>query len=320
MWFNNLIIFSYQAPFTKDLEDLNQQISEFRLKPCPPHAKSIIGFDSIVNQDVDTLIHTINGCHLGALTQTQRLLPTSVLKAALEEKKQQFESENQKSMSRSESLQAKEQLEFDLLPKAFTVDKKRWFYIDTEKQWIVVNSAAANQASDVISYLIKALGAQGYTPMTLEHALPALMKQWLLDPESLAFGFSMGAHCQLVRSEDDKTTYNCKDIEAHHDHLCSLLEQGYQIKSLELLWEDKLSFSLMDNFVFKRVKCLNLISSDLKDNRNLESQISQLDADLALLTGEMRVLLKDFSSLVGCDLEEQPAASSAKSDILSEVV
>lgn len=298
MWFNNLIFFAYETPFANDLEELASQIQEYRLKPCPPHAKSTIGFDSLVSQDPDLLLHTINKCHIGSLTQTQRLLPASVLKAELEEKKQAFEIANQHPMSRSETLQAKETLEFDLLPKAFTVNKKRWFYVDTEKQWVVVNSAQANQASDVIAYLIKALGTHGYTPMQLDHALPELMKQWLITPDSLSFGFSLGKQCQLIRSEDDKTTYNCKDIETHHDHLCDLLEQGYQVKSLELIWEEKMSFSLMDNFVFKRVKCLDIINESLKDNGNLESQLAQFDGDMALLTGELRLLMTDFSSLV----------------------
>lgn len=319
MWFNNLIFFSYDTPLTTDLDELTNQIGEYHLKPCPPHAKSTMGFDSLVSQDPDLLIHTINKCHVGALTQTQRLLPASVLKAALEEKKQAFEVENQHAMSRSEVLQAKETLEFDLLPKAFTVNKKRWFYIDTEKQWIVVNSPQATQASDVISYLIKAFGSHGFAPMQLNHALPNLMKHWLINPESLSYGFALGAQCQLVRSEDDKTTYNCKDIETHHEHLCELLDQGYQVKSLELIWEEKMSLSLMDNLVFKRVKCLDLINETLKENGNLESQLAQFDGDMALLTGELRLLMTDFSSLVEVELDSNSLSEDTLSENRSEV-
>ena len=54
----------------------------------------------------------------------------------------------------------------------------------------------------------------------------------------------------------------------------------------------------MDNFVFKRVKCLDIINESLKDNGNLESQLAQFDGDMALLTGELRLLMTDFSSLV----------------------
>jgi len=315
MWFNNLVFFSYETPLTTDLEDLSTQIAEYRLKPCPPHAKSTMGFDALVSQDQDLLIHSINKCHIGALTQTQRLLPASVLKAALDEKKQAFEVENQRAMPRSEVLQTKETLEFDLLPKAFTVNKKRWFYVDTDKQWVVVNVAQPTQASDVISFLIKALGSHGFVPMELNNALPELMKQWLINPELLSFGFTLGAQCQLVRSEDDKTTYNCKDIETHHEHLCDLLEQGFQVKSLELIWEEKMSFSLMDNCTFKRVKCLDIINESLKDNSNLESQLAQFDGDMALLTGELRLLMTDFSSLVDLVPSEKAEVKAPEDEI-----
>jgi recombination associated protein RdgC len=255
---------------------------------------------------------------VGALTQTQRLLPSTVLKAALDEKKQAYEVEHQKAMPRSEMMQTKETLEFDMLPKAFTVNKKRWFYIDTKNKWVVVNTAQASQASDVIAYLIKAFGSQGYTPLELNHALPELMKQWLITPDSLAFGFTLGAQCQLIRSEDDKTTYNCKDIETHHDHLCELLDQGYQVKSLELLWEDKMALQLMDNLVFKRVKCLDILNETLKDNGNLESLWAQFDGDMALLTGEMRQFMTDFSSLVEASPDEKINHVQAEVEVLEE--
>ena len=310
MWFNNLIIFSYQTPLAKDLDDVQGQLFEYRLKPCPPHAKETIGFDSILPENQEILLQSANACHLGSLTQRQRLLPASVLKAALEEKKLSFEAEFHKQMSRSDVLQTKETLEFDLLPKAFTVDKKRWFYIDTKKQWIVINSAQANQASDIIAYLIKSLGSLNFAPIQLEHALPSLMQSWVKNPDSLAYGFKLGKQCQLVRSEDDKTTHNCKDIESHHEHLCDMFEQGFQIKSLDLIWEDKISFSLMDTFVFKRLKCLDLISEGLKENQNLESKFAQIDADLALLSGEVRLLMDDFLSLIDNQEDEEKESSS----------
>lgn len=304
MWFNNLLFFSYETELPTNEEELQELIHEYRLKPCPPHAKSTLGFDTLVSQDNETLIHSINGCHIAALTQTQRLLPSSVLKAALEEKKQAYEIEHQKSMPRSEVMQTKETLEFDMLPKAFTVNKKRWFYIDTKNKWVVVNTAQATQASDVIAYLIKAFGSKGYTPMELNHALPELMKQWLIAPDSLAYGFTMGKQCQLIRSEDDKTTYNCKDIETHHEHLCDLLEQGYHVKSIELIWEEKMTLQLMDNLTFKRVKCLDILNETLKENSGLESAWAQFDGDMALLTGEIRQFMSDFSSLVDVSPEE----------------
>lgn len=320
MWFNNLLFFSYENELPSNDEELQNCLNEYRLKPCPPHAKSIMGFDTIVNQDTETLLHSINGCHIAALTQTQRLLPSTVLAAALEEKKLAYEIEHQKSMPRSEVMQTKETLEFDMLPKAFTINKKRWFYIDTKNKWVVVNLAQATQASDVIAYLIKAFGSLGFAAMELNHALPDLMKQWLITPDSLSYGFSLGTQCQLVRSEDDKTAYNCKDIETHHDHLCELLDQGYQVKSLDMIWEDKMTFQLMDNLVFKRVKCLDILNETLKENSNLESAWAKFDGDMALLTGEIRQFMSDFSSLVDASSDvETDVANSVSADLLETV-
>jgi recombination associated protein RdgC len=298
MWFNQLMFFSYTDEIAQSIDELEERLAEYRLKPCPPHAKSTLGFDSIITSDPDKLMHTVNGSHLLALTERQRLLPSGVIKAALEEKKQAYEIENQRPMSRSDAMQAKEMLEFELLPKAFTIDKKRWFYIDTQKKWVVVNAAQDGVASDIISYIIKSWGGHGFVPFDINMSLPTLMQFWLRAPGTLTHGFQLGAQCQLMRSEEDKTSYQCKDIEAHHGHLCELLDQGFQIKSLELKWEDKLQFTLMDNFIFKKVKCLDILTDGLKENRSLENQWAQMDADMALLSGEIRSLMSDINGLI----------------------
>ena len=298
MWFNNLIIFQYESKLSPTLEELQSQLMEYRIKHCPPHAKSIIGFDTILPDTPDNYLYSSNNCYLGSFTQKQRLLPASVIKAALDEKKLAYENEYQKRMPRSELMQLKENLEFDMLPKAFTVDKKRWFYIDTKKQWVVINTAQPTQASDIISHLIKAIGSLNYSPLKIDTAIAQFMQAWITAPEMLSYGFKLGKQCQLIRSEDDKTSYNCKDIETHHGYLCELLEQGFIVKSMELIWEDKISFSITDNLIFKRLKCLDSLNEDLKDNQSMDSKWAQLDADLTLLSGEVRLLVNDFTQLL----------------------
>lgn len=298
MWFNNLLFFTYEKPLEMSIDELKTAMEDYHLKSCPPHAKSVMGFDSLSNHEPDIRIYSTNDCHVGVLTQSQRLLPSSVLNAALEQKKQAYEFDNQRPMNRAETLQAKEMLEFELLPKAFIVDKKRWFYIDTKKQWVVVNSAQPAQASDVLSYLIKVTGSLGYSPLALSDALPELMKQWLQVPLSLGHGFELGKHCQLVHLDEDKSTYNCKDIKLHHQELCELLDKGFAVASIELVWEEKLSFSLTDQFVFKKVKCLDCLTETLKEHRDLATHWAQFDADMALLAGELRNLIADLHSVV----------------------
>ena len=222
-------------------------------------------------------------------------------------------------MRRAESLQLKEEIEFDLLPKAFTVQKKEWFYIDTTKQWLVINSANLNKASEVVTLLTKALGSLDASPVVLDTDLSTLFASWLREPSSLPEGLAMGKNCLLVTGGEDKSQYTCKDMEQNREEHITLLSQGYLVSSIELVWQERIQFMLTGNFLLKRLKSLDYLEDTIRDNNKLDNEQEQFDANFSLLAGELRDLLtfiigfchkKDVASVVGSESPVYNAPSS----------
>lgn len=292
MWFNNIVVYQMSEPFQKSDDEMKAALEEHRLKPCPPHARQSEGWVSPFNE-IEEKLYSIFGCHILVAAKELRLLPASIISAVLEEKMAAFELEHNRPMRRAESLQLKEDIEFDLLPKAFTVLKKDWLYIDTAKQWIVVNGANQNKAAELINRLGKALGSLTSAPLSIDADLGELFSVWLRDPSSIPEGLSLQHNCVLINGKNDKSQYSCKEIEQNKDELITLIEQGYTVSSLELAWLDRIQFTLTDNFMLKRLKCIDYLDDAFKDNTKLEGDQEQFDANFSLLAGEIRGLL-DF--------------------------
>lgn len=306
MWFNNIVVYQLQTPFAISPETMHNALEELHLKPCPPHARQSQGWINPFN-DHDEKLYSICSCHIVVAASEVRLLPASVIRTVLDEKLIQFELSQQRPMRRAEQLQLKEEIEFELLPKAFTVQKKDWLYIDTFKQWVVINSANPNKASDIMALLIKALGSISAVPLTIDVSLSQLFSNWLREPQSLPEALSLGQRCVLINSQDDKSQYICKDIEQNGNEIDTLLDEGYCVSSLELSWQDRIQFVLTDNFQLKRLKCIDYLEEAFKENGKLGDEREKFDSNFSLLAGEVRELL---SFLIGvCQKAEVAVAA-----------
>lgn len=290
MWFNNLVVYQFNSPFERTLEELELALEEQRLKPCPPHARQSQGFVPPL-EVAQGRIYSLHGCHLLVVAKEIRLLPASIIQAVLEEKMNAFELSRNRPMRRAESLQLKEEIEFDLLPKAFTLQKREWLYVDTAKQWLVINSANANKAGETITFLTKTLGSLDASPLSLETDLSTLFAEWLQKPDSLPEGLTLGKNCLLVNGQEDKSQYTCKDIEQNSEELATLIAQGYVVSSLELAWQERVQLVLTDKFQLKRLKCIDYLADAFTENNKLDGELAQWDANFALMTGEIRALL-----------------------------
>ena len=101
----------------------------------------------------------------------------------------------------------------------------------------------------------------------------------------------LGKSCVLVTGGEDKSQYTCKDIEENSEELAALLAQGYTVSSIELIWQERVQFVLTNNFLLKRLKCLDYLEDAFKDNGKLDDDQEQFDANFSLLIGELRDLI-----------------------------
>lgn len=288
MWFNNAIIYQYELKDSVDLADL---LSQDSLKPCPPHARFIYGWLPAITEE---FTHDISGATVLCMGKEERLLPRGVINRILNERIQALEMQRGYAVKRSEKGQMAEDLEFELLPKSFCVQKRMFALMDTINQRLIVNASSANQASQFTSLLRKSV--PGISIELTQHTgnLSILFAEWINNPSSLPKNFQLASDCLLFSLDDDKKRFNCKGYELPAEEILTLLSQGLVAAEISLIWNERIQFTLTQDLTFKRLKSLDYLVDDFNEIRKLNEGHEQQDAALALLSGELRLLLNDL--------------------------
>ncbi|WED44548.1 recombination-associated protein RdgC [Legionella cardiaca] len=303
MWFNNALIYYFEF---KDAVDLTAALAEETLKPCPPHARFIYGW---LPAYADELVQEVAGCSLICLGKEERILPRGVIKRLLTERIQALETQQQRTVKRAERAQLAEDLEFELLPKSFCVQKQMFALLDTMSNRLIVNAASNNQASQLTSLLRKSIPGIQIEPLAHQENLAMRFAQWISNPSMLPASFQLASDCLLFSLDDEKKRVNCKGYELPADEILTLLSQGLAAAEISLIWNERIQFTLTHDLTFKRLKSLDYLIDEFDEIRQLEEEYQQKDAALTLLGGELRALVNDL--LAGLNTHPQVEAQEA---------
>ncbi|MCC5792914.1 MAG: recombination-associated protein RdgC [Legionellaceae bacterium] len=305
MWFNNLMVYQY----TLDEEiDFTLALAEESLKPCPPHARFIYGWLPAFG---DELVQEVAGAKLICMGKEERLLPRGVIQRVLAERIQQIQIQQGRQVKRNEKAQMMEDIEFELLPKSFCVQKKLHAILDTSEQRIMINSSSENQASQLLALLRKSIPGLHFEPLNIADTLSYTFANWITTPSSIPENFALAKDCLLFSPEDEKKRFNCKGYEMPAEEVLSLLSQGLAPSEISLNWNEHIQFSLTQEGVIKRIKCLDYLIDEFNELRQLEEDYLQQDAALTLLTGELRGLLNALLKAVAKKEEKSPPPITA---------
>lgn len=292
MWFNNALIYNYELD---EGCDLNASLAEEALKPCPPHARFIYGW---LPAFADDMVHEVAGSSLICMGKEERILPRGVITKILEERILQIETQHGRMVKRAEKAQLAEDLEFELLPKSFCVQKRLTAILDTVSKKLIVNASSATQAAQLTSLLRKSVAGLSIEPVTLSDNLAIRFAEWIQNPDILPQAFQLASDCVLFSLDDDKKRIHCKGYELPAEEVLSLLSQGMATAEISLIWKERIQFTLTHDFTFKKIKSLEYLIDEFSEIQKLDEEYQQQDAALTLLAGELRELCNDLLTIL----------------------
>jgi recombination associated protein RdgC len=300
MWFNNALIFQYDNDPSCDLTDL---LSKEKLKPCPPHARFTYGWLPVF---FDELTQETAGCSLICLGKEERILPRAVIQRLLSERIQTLEAQQGRTIKRAEKAQLAEELEFELLPKSFCLQKRLPAILDHTSKRLIINTASTNQAGQLTSLLRKSIPSIRIEPLSYVDNLAMHFANWISDPSSLPSSLTLASDCLLFSLDDEKKQFSCKGYELPAEEILTLLSQGLAAAEISVIWNERIQLTLTHDLTLKRIKCLDYLVDEFNDIQKLSEDAEQQDAALTLLSGELRALTNDlFAALANDKLNNQ---------------
>jgi recombination associated protein RdgC len=297
MWFKNLMIFQLTENFTLTPDELQEKLERVAFRPCGSHEEFTFGWTSPLGKSSEQLVHSANGFLMVCIKKEERVLPASVVNEMMLAKILETEEREGRKLSKKERTALKDELIFELLPRAFTFSTKTYAYIDVKGGWLVVDSASSNKAEDLLSLLRKCLGSLPAVPLNTVNKPIAAMTNWLIENDCPG-DISVEDECELKSPEEEGGIVRCKRHDLWSEEITNHLEAGKQVTKLALNWSDRISFILDENLAVKRLRFLDLIQDQVVDIETT-SEAEQFDADFSIMSLELANFIPRLVGLFG---------------------
>ena len=296
--FRNVTFFRFPASLAESLRsmaadgDLQKELSFSLAMPCGVFELSSRGWESPYGDDSTALFQVSGDCILLALGGEDKILPASVVNDQLRKRLAETEQREGRRPGGRERKRIKDDLVHELLPRALCKPYRLAGYLDLQECFRAVDTSSRKAAEEFVSHLRHALGSFPALPLNAEMAPRDVLTLWLAG-EPIPEAISLREECELRDAADQGAVVKCQRLDVQCDEVAKHLEAGMQVARLALDLDDRLSFTLGDDLIVRKLKLLDAALDSLDGDR--EDLRAELDARFALLSGEVSHLFRTLA-------------------------
>jgi recombination associated protein RdgC len=291
MWFKQAQIFKLSQPMAYDPEVLQAALTRLAFSPCLPSFSSSHGWAAPIDQDDAPLVHASDGFMLFTLQVEEKVLPATVIRQAVNERVKKMQAEYDRKISRREKTDLKEEITQSLLPRAFSRFSRINAYIDTKRQWLVVDTASSTKLELFSKMFQRSCPDDQFAPLSLRK-LPPILTSWVLNQSYPGvFGIEKSA---VLRDPNLVTRQvRCQQQDLFSSAIKNLIKEGFEISQLSINWQDRVVFQLDEFGALKTIRYLDEILALAKDHYS-ETESERFDADFFIMTKTLTQLFDDL--------------------------
>lgn len=299
MWFKNLQIYRLPKNWSMDAAQLEPLLESQKYKAAASNELESIGWCPV--RENGGLVHTVNKQMLISLHTEKKLLPGSVITYFAKVKAKEIEEQQGFAPGKKAMKEIKERVADELLPRAFPHHSNTMAWIDPVNGWLVIDSASAGKADEVIKRLLKAIDKFPVESLRVAQSPVNCMTRWL-EADEAPHGFTVDQDTELRATGESKAAVRYVRHTLDVDDIGRHIAAGKQCTRLAMTWNDKISFILAENLTIKKITPLDVI----KENATAASdQAERFDNDFAMMTGELNQLMSDIVESLGGVHEQQ---------------
>ncbi|MFT5113292.1 MAG: recombination associated protein RdgC [Parasphingorhabdus sp.] len=298
MWFKNLIAYQLDKPFNYGQEELEALLEKNPFDRCSSQQPWTIGWVPPMGRQGELLSHRSRSFTLLTARREERLLPAGVVREAVNEKVETIESEQDRRVGRKEKLEIREELVFDMMPRAFTRSSYISAIIIEDQNLLIVDAASRTRAEEWITLLRETLGSLPLHPLQVKESMSGTFTLWLKGDVQLPEQWSIGDQCELRSTEEAGSVVRFSKHDLSSDELESHFEAGKVAVKLALEWQDSASFVINDALEFKRLKFADRLLEEAATDAGSDAA-AQFDANFILMSLELNRFLPAFFELFG---------------------
>lgn len=289
MWFRNLTILRLTEPFPFNAESLAARLAARAFQPCPSHQPSATGWTPPLGRKAVDQVHQVSGRLLICLRTEEKVLPALVVNQVLAERIALIEDQQGRPVRRREKQELRDQLVQELLPRALSRNRLGYAYLDPAAGWLVVDSASPRGVEEITGALREALDSLPVAPLRVAWSPSSVMTAWLTEGQAPP-AFTLGDVCELREDSAAGGVVRCRGQDLTGEEMRGHLQAGKQVTRLGLIWNERVALVLDETLVVRRLQFLDVVREALRET-TAESMEAVFDAEFALMTGELTLLL-----------------------------
>lgn len=252
-------------------------------------------------RDNGMLVYGAGRQMLLALQTEKKLLPSSVINQVTKAKAAELAEQQGFKPGKRQMRELKEQVTDELLPRAFSVKRTTWTWIDPVNGWLVVDAASPAKAEEVLKLLIKAVDKFPMETLRTARSPVGAMTDWLVADEA-PLNFTVDQDTELRATGEGKATVRYVRHALEADDVRRHVASGKQCTRLAMTWADRISFVLTESLAVKRVAALDVLKEDSEVLSKNDDE--RFEADFVLMTGELAKMLEDLIQALGGAIRE----------------
>ena len=296
MWFKNLSLMRLPADFTLAAEPFESALAEHPLRSPGPLEMETRGFLTPFSREDAALSHGSQDALLFCLGQEARMLPSSVLRDAVDARISEHEAKTGRKPGKRLRNDFREAALGELLPRAFIKRSRVGAYWDGPSRLLVVDSGSDRNTEAVSTAVREAIGSFPARPLASEASLTLLLSEWLISGE-LPAGFELGDECELKDPSDQTSVVRCR----HHDLTAEEIREhartGKQVTQLGLIYDGRIGFVLDAKLKLRKLSFLDVIADKL-DAQDGADPDQLIDAEFVLMHLELRRLFARLDEIL----------------------
>ncbi|WP_231880132.1 recombination-associated protein RdgC [Collimonas pratensis] len=247
-------------------------------------------------RDNGMLVHTVNRQMMILLGTEKKLLPASVINQVTKERAAEVEDQQGYALGRKQLKDLKEQVTDELLPRAFSIQRSIWVWIDPVNGWLAIDSGSTSIADDVLKLLLASVDRLQISRLCTVHSPLSSMTNWLAADEAPQ-GFTVDQDTELRAAGEGKATVRYIRHTLEADDTRRHIASGKQCTRLAMTWADHVSFVLTESLTIKRIAPLDVLKEG--DDPSNKKDAERFDADVMLMTAELNKMLTDLVVALG---------------------
>jgi recombination associated protein RdgC len=182
----------------------------------------------------------------------------------------------------------------ELLPHAFPKRAATLIWIDPVARLLVVDANTQTKADEAVSALVKSIDGLPIHPINTHTSPAAAMAMWLGTKEAPQ-GFTVDRECELQACDESKAVVRYGRHALDTDEVAAHIAMGKMPTRLALTWNSRVSFVLTEGMQLKKIEFLDSVFMEFSS----EDAADKFDADVAIMTGELRKLTPALLDALG---------------------